>query len=186
MLKNLRLFAVLTVMAAVAITPLTAVAADAPLKIAVVNYNRVIDGSTAATKAKQKLAAKRDALRKELIAKEKDLRTKQQTLVKEKAKLKPEDFKVKVKDLEKEFISTNEKLNKQKAELDGAWLAADRDLREEMLKIIAKIAEAEKIDLVLSSDSVVIAAQKLDITAKVLADVNKTVSEISTSPAKKK
>ncbi len=176
----------LVIVSMMLLLPVQSFAADAPIKIAVVNYNRVIDGSTAATKAKQKLAAKRDALRKELIAKEKDLRTKQQALVKDKAKLKPEEFKAKVKELEKEFISTNEKLNKEKASLDGAWMAADRDLRQEMLKIIAKIAEADKLDLVLSSDSVVIAAQKLDITAKVLAEMNKSVTEISTTPAKKK
>jgi outer membrane protein len=182
----LRYIGLITLTFIVLLSGVPAVAADAPLKIAVVNYNRVIDGSTAATKAKQKLAAKRDALRKDLIAKEKDLRTKQQALAKDKAKLKPEEFKTKLKDLEKEFISTNEKLNKEKANLDGAWMAADRDLRQEMLKIIAKIAEADKLDLVLSSDSVVIAAQKLDITAKVLTEMNKSVTEISTTPAKKK
>lgn len=186
MFRLLSLPALIAAFLMITISPTLSMAADAPLKIAVVNYNRVIDGSTAATKAKAKLTAKRDALRKELIAKEKDLRLKQQSLAKDKAKLKPEDFKSKVKDLEKEFISTNEKLNKQKQELDSAWLAADRDLREEMLKIIAKIAEADKIDLVLSSDSVVIATQKLDITAKVLAALNKSVTEISTTPAKKK
>lgn len=184
MIRSAGLIAVISIVFLSAFMP--AMAADIPTRIAVVNYNRVIDGSTAATKAKQKLASKRDALRKELIAKEKDLRTKQQALAKDKAKLKPEDFKAKLKDLEKEFIATNDKLNKQKAELDSAWLAADRDLRQEMLKIIAKIAETDKIDLVLSSDSVVIAAQKLDITAKVLAEMNKSVTEISTTPAKKK
>ena len=155
-----------------------AVPAKAEVKIAVVDFDRLMNESTAAKGAQKKLIAQRNALQKELDQKEEEFGKKGTELSKERTKLKPEEMKAKLAEFNKQFQATRKELIQQKETLDKSLATANMNLRKEVLKIVAEIAQAEKYDLVLSSQNVVIAEKDMDITAKVLAKLNATVKEV--------
>lgn len=156
-----------------------AVAAAAVVKIAVVDFDRLLNESVAAKAAEQKLTEARKSLLKELQEKEKAISNDAAALRKEKAKLKPEEFKEKAKAFEEELLKTRKELAKQKEDLDRSLAVATGNLRKEVLKIVAEIADKEKYSLVLSSQNVVIAEKSMDITAEVLNKLNASVKEVS-------
>lgn len=152
--------------------------ARAETKIAVVDFETLLEKSVAANAASEKLKAQGKDLQKDLIAKEKELRADAAALSKEKAKLKPEEFKAKAKEFEEELAKNRTELSKQKEALDRSMAVATSNLRKEVYKIVAEIADQEKYSLVLSSQNVVIAEKSMDITQKVLDKLNATVKEV--------
>lgn len=159
--------------------------AKAEVKVAVVDFQRLMEKSTAAQAAEKRLTKQREDLQTKLKAEEKDLAKKLEELKKDQAKLKPEEFEKKRKEFEQSIIKARETVNKQKSELDSSLATATSNLRGEILKIVADIAAADKYDLVLSSQNVVLAQKEMDITDKVLEKLNSTVKDVPSTPKKK-
>jgi outer membrane protein len=167
-------------------TPVAGAFADT--KIAVVDIDKLLANSIAAKAAEKRLNAQREKLEKEFVAKDKELKDQVAKLEKEAKEAKgtkPEELKKKVADFAEAKKKAEQELLKQKLDLDASFRAATKNLQTEIVKVVTEIAAAEKINLVLSSPNVVVAEKEMDITDKVLAKLNETVKDVSTTPKKK-
>lgn len=146
----------------------TAFAAELPIKIGVVNTDRLFQQSPIAQRINKKLQdefSKRDAELQKLRAKVRDLQT---DLERNDATMSDSDRNKKQADLralntqyqrsEREF---REDLNaRQSEEMSG--------LQEKAIKAIRQLADAEKFDLILQGQDLAYVSSRIDVTDKIM------------------
>lgn len=143
-----------------------AVAADAEVKVGVVNAQRVINESPQAAKAKKKLEKEFEKRDQDLQKMAKQLQSLQDNLEKNSLTMSESDRRAK----EREFNETNREFQRRQREF-----REDLNLRqnEEMAaiydrvnRVIKQVAEAEKFDLILQE--AVYISPRIDLTEKVI------------------
>ena len=144
------------------------------LKIAVIDVNKVLNESEAGKVAKKKMENRYEELKKKVDALTEEAKKMKEEIDKQKILLGKEKLKAK----EDALAAKVGELRKVSKESEDEMQRRQRDLTREVLKVIEgqvdKIVKEEKIDLVLErSSGVVHFDPSLDITAKVLALVNK-------------
>jgi outer membrane protein len=144
----------------------SAVAADAEVKVGVVNAQRVINESPQAAKAKKKLEKEFEKRDQDLQKMAKQLQSLQDNLEKNGLTMAESDRRAK----EREFNETNREFQRRQREF-----REDLNLRqnEEMAaiydrvnRVIKQVAETEKFDLILQE--AVYVSPKIDLTEKVI------------------
>jgi outer membrane protein len=80
------------------------------------------------------------------------------------------------KDLEKKIVSTQQQFEREgqqyQQELSTAHNEAMEDFYNKIRAAIAKVAENDKFDVVLQKDAAPFSVDKLDVTAKVMEQIN--------------
>ena len=102
----------------------------------------------------------------------------QNKLIEEKKSLSAEDFAKKRKEFEEKLIETRKLFQKRRTDLDRGLNTALLELRKNVVETTAAVADKQKVDVVLTRDSVVIAEKALDITDQVLKDLNAKIDNI--------
>lgn len=146
--------------------------------IAVVDMRLLLGESKAAEDIQKQVAKLREKFQNEYTAVEKRLRDKQKKLSEERSKLSNEEFAKKREEFEAQFIEARAMLQKSKRGLDEAVNDAMAELQGSILKIVAKIADNDGHQIVLSRQNVVIASNDSDITGAVMDELNDTVKKI--------
>ncbi len=169
----LRTFSVLFLVYAIFLL-LSAVGAEAKkIRIAVVDISKVIQESDAAKEARAKLEAeyskKQEKLRKlqneianiqqEIIRKEKFMSKKELEKKRAELEMKQRDFMMKLREAEEEIRNLDARLTQQVL----------KDIR----KIVKKIAQKEKYDIVLEKSQLLFARDYEDITFRVIDEYNR-------------
>jgi len=144
------------------------------LKIAVIDVNKVLNESEAGKIARKKMENRYEELKKKVDAMTEEAKKMKEEIDKQKILLGKEKLKAK----EEALAAKVAELRKVSQESENEMQRRQRDLTREVLKIVEgqvdKIVQEEKIDLLLErSSGVVHFNPSLDITAKVLALVNK-------------
>jgi outer membrane protein len=144
------------------------------LKIAVIDVNKVLNESEAGKVARKKMEDRYEELKKKVDSLSEEAKKMKEEIDKQKILLGKEKLKAK----EDALAAKVAELRKVSKESEDEMQRRQRDLTREVLKVIEgqvdKIVKEEKIDLVLErSSGVVHFDPSLDITAKVLALVNK-------------
>ena len=144
------------------------------LKIAVIDVNKVLNESEAGKVARKKMEDRYEELKKKVDSLSEEAKKMKEEIDKQKILLGKEKLKAK----EDALAAKVGELRKVSKESEDEMQRRQRDLTREVLKVIEgqvdKIVKEEKIDLVLErSSGVVHFDPSLDITAKVLALVNK-------------
>ena len=144
------------------------------LKIAVIDVNKVLNESEAGKVARKKMEDRYEELKKKVDSLSEEAKKMKEEIDKQKILLGKEKLKAK----EEALAAKVAELRKVSKESEDEMQRRQRDLTREVLKVIEgqvdKIVKEEKIDLVLErSSGVVHFDPSLDITAKVLALVNK-------------
>jgi len=144
------------------------------LKIAVIDVNKVLNESEAGKVARKKMEDRYEELKKKVDSLSEEAKKMKEEIDKQKILLGKEKLKAK----EDALAAKVAELRKVSKESEDEMQRRQRDLTRDVLKVIEgqvdKIVKEEKIDLVLErSSGVVHFDPSLDITAKVLALVNK-------------
>ncbi len=149
-----------------------------PLKIAVVDVEKILNDSAAGKSIQSQLKSRRESFQKEFKAKEDVLMQSEKTLVQQKNDVSPEEFAKKRQAFEKQLMETRSLFQKRRNSLDKGLGNALSDLRKNILSVSAEVADEGKYQIVLTRDSVVIVEKSMDITDKVLSRLNKKISNI--------
>lgn len=144
------------------------------LKIAVIDVNKVLNESEAGKVAKKQMEDRYEELKKKVDALTEEAKKMKEEIDKQKILLGKEKLKAK----EDALAAKVAELRKVSKESEDEMQRRQRDLTRDVLKVIEgqvdKIVKEEKIDLLLErSSGIVHFDPSLDITAKVLALVNK-------------
>jgi outer membrane protein len=144
------------------------------IKIAVIDVNKVLNESEAGKVAKKKMENRYEELKKKVDALTEEAKKMKEEIDKQKILLGKEKLKAK----EEALAAKIAELRKVSQDSENEMQRRQRDLTRDVLKIVEgqvdKIVQEEKIDLLLErSSGVVHFNPSLDITAKVLALVNK-------------
>lgn len=153
-------------------------AEDAP-KIAIVNIQKIMRDSKAATSVRDQLKNKQSSFQTELDNKEKELQKEDQELVKQRANLAQDAFNQKVNSFRQKANQARQEIQNKRAQLDKGFSSALTQIQNTTIGIITEIAKEKNIDLVLTGSTVLYANQEMDITEEVLSRLNKKVPSIS-------
>lgn len=148
------------------------------VSIAVVDVEKILNESAAGKSIQSQLKKRRETFQKEFKDKEDQLMKAEKTLVQQKSDLNAEDFSKKRQEFEKKLLETRNLFQKRRSSLDKGLGKALTDLRKNIIKVTAEVADEGKHQIVLTRDSVVIVEKSMDITEQVLSRLNKKVSNI--------
>ncbi len=157
----------------------------ADFKIAVINDQKLLTDSRAAKSITKQIEAKREGFQKEFSALEQKLREKEKSLLASKDKLKPDDFSKQRIAFQQEVADGQKKAQESRGELEQAVMSARGTLMMKIAEICRDMAKKNGYSMVITRQTVVIADDGLDITDQVLAQLDKTMTDVPMNFAKK-
>lgn len=167
------------VFTSLAFVSIGAFAADEKFQpVAVIDLEKIIATSSAGKDLQEKFKSKKEALQKEAISYEKDLREKEQTLMKDKKSLDEKAFNEKRKSFEESLKKKRQEILTKNVELEKSKNEALKTIQTKVAQISADIADERKIQVVLDRTAVVIAQQSLDMTGDVLKKLDGALKSV--------
>jgi len=154
------------------------ISAYAQASLAVVDVQNLLSQSNAAKDIQKQVKSRRDKLQAEFSKYEKELRDNEKKIIAERANMSPEEFASKRQSFEKNIIEKQKIVQGKKLDLEKGVIGATSTVRGEIAKIVASIADEKGYDIVLTRQSVVIVAKEADITADVMARLNKALPKL--------
>jgi Skp family chaperone for outer membrane proteins len=155
-----------------------ATTATPSFKMAVVDVQKLLTESDAAKSVEEQLKVRREAFQKEITDREKKLKEEEQALVASNGKGTEAEFNKKKAAFEKNVNDMRAMVAKRRKALEEGTGHALAELRVEVTKIVAEIAQNEKYNIVLTRQNVVLAENSMEITDAVMKELNAKVSKI--------
>jgi outer membrane protein len=174
-MKHLR-FAVLALIIAVAAMSFPGTA-RAEVKIAVVDFQRILTESTAGKSLQKQLDDAQKSFQDDMRKQDQALQATQAQLNKDEGK-NSSDIIQKKADFEKKVVEARQDAAKKKDNLEKAANTAVNELRSQAAEVIGDMAQKEKFSLVLNKGTVIMAEKSMDITDDVLKGLNAKVQKI--------
>ena len=141
-------------------------------KIGVVDLQKIMQTSTQMKTIQEKLEKEFKPRRDKLVAMEEGLKKDMEKFKRDSAVLSA----TQKKDLEKKIVGTQQQFEREgqqyQQELSTAHNEAMEEFYNKIRAAIAKVAESEKFDVVLQKDAAPFSVDKLDVTAKVMQEIN--------------
>lgn len=158
---------------------LTLSAAHAQEKsIAIVDLQYIMRESDAAKSVQKQISKLRDSYKSEISKEEESLKSLEQALLEKRAILSADKFEQERKSFEQEVISVQKDVRAKQIRLDEAFSKAMDKIKGEAVQLIAKEADEMNVDLVLPRQNIIIVDQSLDITEKVVKQLNDKLSQV--------
>ena len=162
----------------------TATAQDELPSIGVVDVQMILRNSKASKSVRPQIERLRQDYQASVREREAELRKASQELQRQRAVLSPQAFAKRRGAYEQQARKAQIDFQNRKRRLDDAYSTAMRAVHRSMVIAAAKIAEERDFDVVLPKSIVLLADQKLDITAEVLRRVDETLPSITVSVKK--
>lgn len=159
-----------------ALIAFASVPAMADTKIAIIDVQRVLDESAAAQSIQTQIEENRKLFQEELSEHEKELRETQKELAEN--DISQEEMRERRQNFESQLLETRKLVQQRRRTLEQAANKALTQLREEITKIVASMADKEGYDLILTRQNVILADKDMDLTDEVMETLNKTVTKI--------
>lgn len=141
-------------------------------KIGVVDLQKIMQTSTQMKSIQEKLEKEFKPRRDKLVAMEEGLKSDMEKFKRDNAIL----SQTQRKELEKKIVATQQQFEREgqqyQQELSTAHNEAMEEFYNKIRAAIAKIAQNEKYDLVFQKDAAPFSVDKLDVTSKVMQDIN--------------
>ncbi len=160
-----------------------AIAAD--FKIAVIDDQKLLTSSKAAQSIGRQIDAKREAFQKEFAGLEQQLRDKEKTLLASKDKMKPEEFNKQRSAFQDQVMEGQKKAQAGRHDLEEAIAGARTQLMGKIAEICKGMSQKNGYNMVITRQTVVLADQSLDITDQVLAQLDKSLTDVPLNFGKK-
>ena len=176
-LKDIKLFFVVILWLLVSFN----VAFSKSIKIAVVDVNLVLTKSIAAQKADSYLSKIKNSYKLQLEASVDNLKNKRERYEKIKKNLSSKARRTKEKEIDKEVAELRKDMEAKAAEVDSKAKIALAKIGKEIKKIVKKIARVSDYHLVLQREAVLFNENYLDITDKVIKQLNNNLTVLDYS-----
>jgi outer membrane protein len=141
-------------------------------KIGVVDLQKIMQTSTQMKAIQEKLEKEFKPRRDKLVAMEDGLKKDMEKFKRDSAVL----SQAQKKDLEKKIVSTQQQFEREGQQYQQELSTAHNESMEEFYNkiraAIAKVAESEAFDVVLQKDAAPFSVDKLDVTGKVMKEIN--------------
>tara|TARA_Y100000590_G_C15647698_1_gene987536 strand:+ start:781 stop:1305 length:525 start_codon:yes stop_codon:yes gene_type:complete len=106
---------------------------------------------------------------------EKNLREKEKSLVSQKNILQDDEYNRKVNEIQIEINNLNEKNSNELKSINNEKNVVTKSFLDEINKILKEFAETNKIDIIISSNQILIGKSNLDVTDEILKIVNSKI-----------
>lgn len=147
--------------------------AHAQSRMAIVDMQRAVEGTTEGKSVLASLTGEADKKKKELEGKRDELKKMSDDLQKQESVLKPDVFQKKRQELEQKAMQFQETVMRTEQEFQQKQFKVTQPIQQKVVGAIAQIAARDKFTLVLRSDAVVWPQQsELDITNEVIRKAN--------------
>ena len=167
------------ILAALGALALISSPAFADTAVGIVNVNKIMQDSKAATSVRSQLQAKQKSFQSELDATEKSLQAEDQGLVKDKDKVEKDAFDKKVKAFREKAATAQRQVQEKKTQLDKAFAASLEEIQKSVLDITKQVATEKKLTLVVSQAQVLYSDSSLDITDEVLKRLDSKLPNVA-------
>ena len=148
-------------------------------KIAIIDVIQLLKDSKAAISMKDQLNAIAKKYTDEDQKKQKEIQKQEEELLRQKSTLTPEAFSDRKNSFEKIVIEFNKSSQAKRKALSKAEKKAVNEIEDEVEKIVKKIIETDKITAVFRKSSVILSDNSIDITQKVVDELNKKLSSVT-------
>ena len=142
------------------------------VKVGIVDLQKIMQTSPQMKVIQQKLEKDFKPRRDKLVAMEETLKKDMEKFKRDTAVMSQSQR----KDLEKKIVGTQQQFEREgqqyQQELSTAHNEAMEEFYNKIRTAIAKVAESEKYDLVFQKDAAPFSVEKLDVTAKVMQEIN--------------
>ncbi|HEY8191417.1 MAG TPA: OmpH family outer membrane protein [Alphaproteobacteria bacterium] len=155
-----------------------AAASASTFKMAVVDVQALLTASEAAKNLEEQLKSRRETFQQEITDREKKLKEEEQALVAANGKGTEAEFNKKKAGFEKNVNDMRTMVAKRRRALEDGASQSLAQLRVEITKIVAEIAQKEKYNIVLTRQNVVLAENSMEITDAVMKELNAKVTKI--------
>lgn len=154
----------------------TAQAAELP--IAVVDVQGVLRNSDPAKEIQSRINERRQAYQRQVTEEEKALRSSEQDLQQERSTLEPEVYQQRLRSFRNRVADVQKSVQERRRALDQAFTMAMNQVRDELVSVIAEIADERGAKVVLFKDHIVIAEKSLDISDEALRRLNERLPSV--------
>ncbi len=144
----------------------------------VVDIQHVLQNAKASASIQRQIDGQREVYQKEIALLETELRQAERTLQEQRTLINPEEFDRRRRSFEKRVAEVQTLVQSRRQILEQGYGAATAQIRSEMLKIIARIAEREQVSLVLSKQQVVMVDRGLERTEAVLKALDEVLPDV--------
>lgn len=173
--KKIFLFVVFSAFLAVVALPGEAMAET---KIAVVNTQKVMVESKAAKSVQVQLETLRKGYQEEFSKHERELSDEAKKLSDSRAGMDAEAFAKKKQAFDAKVLETQKLAKKRQQALEEAAGQALADIRDEVIKIVTDVSQKEQYDLVLTRQNIILAKDSMDITDKIMTNLDKSLKDV--------
>jgi Skp family chaperone for outer membrane proteins len=151
----------------------------AEVKLAVIDVEKIKEESKAFTDAMAKINATAEALKKKAMKMQEEFTKKHEDLGKQKNVLSADEYNKRNEAFNKDVEKEEKAFYTQRANLDKSYRLANEILANKTTEIIAVIAKEKGFTVVFSQINTVYNDESIDITKKVVSDLNKQLKSIS-------
>lgn len=153
-------------------------APDAATLIAVVDVQGSLRNSDAAREIQSSINERRQAYQRQVTEEEKALRASEQDLQQQRATLDPEDYQQRLRAFRDRVADVQKSVQERRRALDQAFTTAMKRVRDELVSVIAEIANERGAQVVLFKEHIVIAEKSLDISDEALRRLNERLPSV--------
>ena len=143
-----------------------------PARIAVVDMQKLLDASTAASDIKEQAKQKRDYYQALVSAKEDALRKEEKKLSEQRSILTQDAFAEKSRVFQEKVVKVQRDFQEKRAAQETALKQALNQVNKAIFEIIDSLAKEEFFEIAIPTSQMLYASATLDITDKVLARLN--------------
>lgn len=148
------------------------------LPIAVVDVQGVLRNSDPAKEIQSRINERRQAYQRQVTEEEKALRSSEQDLQQERSTLEPEVYQQRLRSFRNRVADVQKSVQERRRALDQAFTMAMNQVRDELVSVIAEIADERGAKVVLFKDHIVIAEKSLDISDEALRRLNERLPSV--------
>lgn len=147
--------------------------------LAVVNVQQIMKDSTAAQAARTQLQAKQKEFQDQISAKEKELQKEDQELAKQRSLMDQEAFKQKIAAFQQKAGQVQKEVREKRQTFTKAYENAIAQLHTKVTAIIDAMAKERGFKIAIPTSQILYAESSLDISAEVLARLNKQMPTLT-------
>lgn len=147
-------------------------------RIGVLDFNKVWQEAKAPERIRNDIQEKRRNYQKEVIKFEEQLRREEESLQSQHEKISAEEYQNKKKKFEEAVLDLQKKVQYRKQGLEKAYSSAMNEVGDTLNKIVEKIAQEQRLDLILSATHVAFSAKELNITSQVINELDMMLSHV--------
>ncbi|MES2215076.1 MAG: OmpH family outer membrane protein [Pseudomonadota bacterium] len=148
-------------------------------RIAIVDVQAILEKSLAVQSIRKTIEGVSEALHKEMLSREQELKQAEEVIIKKRGVIKEEEFDKEVTNFGKKVSDAQRIIQEKKAKLEQAHAEAMAKVHEATIGIIRGMSKEYGFNVALPNSNVLYATDDLNITAEVIAKLNSQLKSIT-------